>query len=113
TNDNIVAYWVPDRLPAPREPLDLEYRLLWQKEGETRPPHGWVSQTRRGRPASARTKDDGIVGLQIDFDGPALRKVEAGVAVETNLVVDSNAKVIERATLRNEATGGWRTMLRL
>jgi glucans biosynthesis protein len=112
-NDNIVAYWVPDRLPPPREPLDLEYRVLWQKDAETRPPNGWVTQTRRGRPAGARSKDDGIVGLQIDFDGPALRKVDPGTAVETNLTVDANAKIIERATLRNEASGGWRTHLRL
>jgi glucans biosynthesis protein len=118
-NDNIVAYWVPERTPAPREPLDLEYRVLWQKDGDARPPNGWVTQTRRGRPASARTKDDGksrddgIVGLQVDFDGPALRNIEPGVAVETNLTVDANAKIIERATLRNDATGGWRALLRL
>ena len=38
TNDNIVAYWVPDAPPAPQQPLDFGYRMLWQKDNETRPP---------------------------------------------------------------------------
>ena len=27
TNDNIVAYWVPDNPPSPRTPFDNAYRL--------------------------------------------------------------------------------------
>ena len=30
TNDNIVAYWVPEKQPAPGQPLDFAYRLHWQ-----------------------------------------------------------------------------------
>src|SRR4029078_8795189 len=37
-HDNIVAYWVPDRQPKPKEPLTYGYRVLWQKDRETRPP---------------------------------------------------------------------------
>src|SRR5439155_603621 len=48
TSDNIVAYWVPENLPAPREPYDFEYRMRWQKDSDARPPHAWVVQTRRG-----------------------------------------------------------------
>ena len=49
TNDNIVAYWVPDTTLAPQQPFDIEYRILWQKDSWTRPPTSWVTQTRRGR----------------------------------------------------------------
>src|SRR5690606_17214246 len=29
TNDNIVAYWVPDNQPEPKKPFDVEYTLFW------------------------------------------------------------------------------------
>ncbi len=35
TNDNIVAFWVPDAMPALRRPLDVEYNVRWQREKET------------------------------------------------------------------------------
>mgnify|MGYP006147272157 CR=1 FL=1 len=34
TNDNIVAYWVPARLPAPGEPLDFAYEVAWQGDAQ-------------------------------------------------------------------------------
>jgi glucans biosynthesis protein len=111
TNDNIVAYWVPDAPPTPKTPLDLEYRLLWQKDTPTRPPSSWVTQTRRGR--GYTRSDDGSLGLAIDFDGPALRKLPADAEVEGVVTVDSNAEIREVVTHRNEVTGGWRIALRL
>lgn len=48
TNDNIVAFWVPERLPPPGEPLTVEYRLRWFGDGEGRPPGGHVVSTRSG-----------------------------------------------------------------
>ena len=110
TNDNIVAYWVPDAPPPPKTPLDLEYRLLWQKDPAMRPPSSWVTQTRRGR--GYTRNDDGSLGLVIDFDGPALRKLPADAEVEGIVTVDSNAEVREVITHRNDATGGWRLALR-
>ena len=49
TNDNIVAYWVPAKLPAPGEPLDLAYRMRWQGNEQQHPPGAWVTQSRSGR----------------------------------------------------------------
>ena len=111
TNDNIVAYWLPDKNPPPKEPFDIEYRLLWQKDPDTRPPLAWVSQTRRGR-GYFRT-DDGSVGMVLDFDGPALKKLPADAKVEGIVSVDANGEVLELVTHRNDATGGWRLTLRL
>ena len=110
TNDNIVAYWVPDAPPAPKAPLDLEYRLLWQRETSTRPPSSWVTQTRRGR--GYTRNDDGTLGLVLDFEGPALRKLPADAEVEGIVSVDSNAEVREVVTQRNEVTGGLRLVMR-
>jgi len=110
TNDNIVAYWVPDSPPPPNAPLDLEYRLLWQRETATRPPSSWVTQTRRGR--GYTRQDDGTIGMVLDFDGPALRKLPADAEIEGIVSVDSNAQVKEVVTQRNDAAGGWRLVLR-
>jgi len=111
TNDNIVAYWVPDASPVPKQPLDYEYRILWQKDPGTRPPLAWVTQTRRGR-GYARSVDGGI-GFVIVFYGPALKKLPADVAVEAIVSVDANAEVKEAIAHRNDVTGGWRISLRL
>ncbi len=110
TNDNIVAYWVPESPPAPGAPLDLEYRLLWQRETTTRPPSSWVTQTRRGR--GYTRNDDSSIGMVLDFEGPALRKLPADAEVEGIVSVDSNAEVREVVTHRNDVTGGWRLVMR-
>jgi len=111
TNDNIVAYWVPDRQPKPRRAHAYAYRVHWQKEHETRPPVGWVAETRRGR--ASLKNDDGSVELHIDFEGPALTKLPATADMNLALWADANAEVLERHTRRNEVTGGWRSVLRL
>lgn len=111
TNDNIVAFWVPDNAVPPRQPYDFEYRLLWQKDAETRPPLSWVAQTRRGR--GYTRKPDGSIGFALDFDGPALRKLQPDAKLEWIFSVDANGQLLERKLVRNGVTGGWRVMLRL
>jgi len=110
TNDNIVAYWVPDRQPKPKEALAYGYRVLWQKDRETRPPMGWVRETRRGR--GWTKSDDGSIELHVDFDGPVLTQMPAAADVDLSLRIDANGEVLERHTRRNEVTGGWRSVVR-
>jgi glucans biosynthesis protein len=112
TNDNVVAYWVPDKLPAPGSLLALDYVQRWQMESDTRPPLAWVEQTRRGRGGYARAAD-GSIGLVVDFVGPALSKLGPDARVEGVVSVDGNGELLERTTYRNEVTGGWRVNLRL
>jgi periplasmic glucans biosynthesis protein len=111
TNDNIVAYWVPDAAPAPKDPFDFEYRLLWQKDAETRPPLAWVAQTRRGR--GYMRKPDASISFVVDFRGPVLDKLPADAKPEALVTADSNAEILERNAYRNEVTGGWRMTVRL
>jgi periplasmic glucans biosynthesis protein len=111
TNDNIVAYWVPDKPPAPKAPFDLEYRLLWQKDLETRPPLAWVAQTRRGR--GYMRNPDGSIGFIVDFEGPALARLSADATPEAVITADANAQIVERNAYRNDVTGGWRVAVRL
>ncbi len=107
TNDNIVAYWVPDNPPKPKQPFDFEYRLLWQKDGEKQPPLSWVTQTRRGQGLS-RKQDDTSFSLVVDFEGPAFKKLAADTRIDPVISADSNGELLNTSTQRNAATGGWR-----
>jgi glucans biosynthesis protein len=111
TNDNIVAFWVPANPPGAKQTLELEYRVLWQKDRETRPPLAWVVQTRRGA-GYVRAPDRGIA-LVVDFEGPVFKKLAPDAKVEGAFSVDGNAQLIENIAFPNEATGGWRVSLRL
>jgi glucans biosynthesis protein len=110
TNDNIVAYWVPDRQPKPGEAFAYGYRVLWQKERETRPSTAWVRETRRGR--GWAKGDDGSIEVHIDFEGPPLTRLPPNADVTLALWIDGNGEVLERHIRRNDAAGGWRSVVR-
>ena len=111
TNDNVVAYFAPDVSPAPQQPLDLEYRMLWQKDNETRPTLAYVTQTRRGH-GYVRKPDD-TLAMIVDFEGPVLRKLASDAVVQGVVSADANVEVLEANAYRNDVTGGWRLALRL
>lgn len=111
TNDNIVAFWVPAAPPPPGKPIDFEYRLHWQKDAETRPPLAWVMQSRAGRRYTG--KPDNSISFNVDFVGALLAKRPADAKVTAVVTADANGEVLEANTYRNEATGGWRTSLRI
>ena len=110
TNDNIVAYWVPDNPPQPKKPYAFEYRVRWEKSGDRRPPRSWVAQTRRGR-GYARHPDNSLE-FTVDFEGPVLKRMAVIAKVEENLWIDANGELLEHDTYRNEVTGGWRLTVR-
>lgn len=111
THDNVVSYWVPERLPAPGESLDIAWRLSMQGARQTLPPHGYTRQSRRGAgftPLSANEEQ-----FVIDFTGPALDSLQAGAEVRARIETSANARVEEQNVFRNDVTGGWRLALRL
>lgn len=107
-NDNIVAYWVPNTLPPPGTPLDYSYRVLWLKNSDKRPPHGWVVQTRRGHGFVNAAND--TIKLTVDFDGPALRKMPVNAPLQADVAI-ANGQSTDLTVHRNEATGGWRMVV--
>ncbi|EGF31821.1 Glucans biosynthesis protein G precursor [Oxalobacteraceae bacterium IMCC9480] len=111
TNDNAVAFWTPEQNPKPGQPFNVEYKMRWEKESETRPPHAWVTQTRRGH--GYTKKVDESLALIIDFEGPAFKKLPAETKLEGAVTIDANGKLMETNTYRNEVTGGWRIAVRL
>ena len=111
THDNIVAYWVPAKPPAPGQPLDIAYRIAWQGDEPQRPPNGWTVQSRVGRGFAAL--GPGELQYVIDFAGPALNTLPADAAVEAVVTTGRNGRLIERNAYRNDARGGWRMTLRV
>lgn len=110
TNDNVVAYWVPDTPPKPKMPYQFDYRLSWQKNGP-RPPSSWVVQTRRGKSFSKHP--DGSIGMILDFHGPALKKLSADAKLEAVVSIDANGQLLENTLYPNVVAGGWRQSIRV
>lgn len=110
-DDNVVAFWVPAQAPAPGQPLDLAYRILFQGDEQQRPPNGWTVQSRLGR--GYQKQAQGEFQYVVDFAGPALDALPSDAQVRSVVTTDRNARLLESNAYRNEATGGWRMTLRV
>ncbi len=111
THDNIVAYWVPDKVPAPGQPLSLSYQMRWQGQQQQRPPGAWVTQSRVGRGFDALAPNEHQ--YVVDFTGPSLDALPADAVVKAVLTANANGEIVERNAYRNEANGTWRMTLRV
>jgi glucans biosynthesis protein len=119
TNDNIVAFWAPDKQPTRDTPLDLAYRMTWTlNEGRAhKTPLATVMQTRRSREESKGAdlirRSDGSIAYIVDFIGDSLKKLPAGKVVQAQTSVDANGQLVETSVRPNDATGGQRLTVRV
>jgi glucans biosynthesis protein len=115
THDNVAAYWVPEKLPAPGQSLDLAYQIAWQGKNQQRPPNGWVTQSRRGTGYSKLGTEALSQQIQfvIDFAGPALDALPENAPVRAVATASANGRVLESLAYKNPATGAWRMTLRV
>lgn len=111
TNDNIVAYWVPEKPPAPGQPFDFAYRVQWQGSQMKRPPGAWVVQSRIGRGFTELAPDE--QQFIVDFAGPALDSLPANSNVKAVVSAPANGQIVESNAYRLEATGAWRMAVRV
>jgi periplasmic glucans biosynthesis protein len=111
TNDNIVAYWVPEKLPAAGQPLEFAYRLHWQGAQMQRPPGAWVVQTRVGRGFAELAENE--QQFIVDFSGPSLTALPANAIVKAVVSAPSNGQIVESNAYRVDATGAWRMAVRV
>ncbi|CAM5797042.1 Glucan biosynthesis protein G OS=Rhizobacter sp. Root404 OX=1736528 GN=mdoG PE=3 SV=1 [Rhizobacter fulvus] len=111
TNDNIVAYWVPDKAPDPKKPFDLAYTIRWQLDGRLPTGRAWVVQTRRGR--GYVKQPDGDLNFVVDFDGPPLRELKPEAKPEPFVELGGNAQLREKNLFLNPVTGMWRLTVRV
>lgn len=107
-NDNIVAYWVPETLPPVGTGMDFSYHLHWQMTEDTRPPTGWVVQSRRGQGSPG----DDSLRFVVDFDGPRLRELPEDAKLLGAIWLNDNGALMEREVTRHPVTGVWRLSFR-
>lgn len=107
TNDNIVAFWVPEELPAVGEPVEFEYKLHWFFEGHggKKPPSGYTVATRIGH---SKTHEPELERFWVDFDSPYLRGRSTPENLEAVVSVGEGAKLVHQSIQKNVFNGTWR-----
>ncbi|WP_434570190.1 glucan biosynthesis protein G [Pseudomonas sp. Z3-8] len=119
TNDNIVAFWSPEKLPEPGQPLDFAYRLHWTLDEASlhSPDSAWVKQTLRStgdvKQSNLIRQPDGSVAYLVDFEGPSLQALPEDAEVRSQVSVGDNGEIVENSVRYNPETKGWRLTLRL
>ena len=119
TNDNIVAFWSPEKLPEPGQPLDVAYRMHWTMDEAAlhAPDSAWVKQTLRStgdvKQSNLIRQPDGSVAYLVDFEGPSLAALPADTEVRSQVSVGDNAELVENSVRYNPETKGWRLTLRM
>jgi glucans biosynthesis protein len=109
TYDNIAAFWVPEALPAPGEPIELTYKLHWFLD-QIRPPAGFVAATRHGRSA---TQEKDLERFVVDFDGAYLSKQGPDPLIEPVVSVGTGAALVNSTVQKNPYNGTWRVAFAL
>ncbi|MCX6952471.1 MAG: glucan biosynthesis protein [Verrucomicrobia bacterium] len=104
TNDNIVAFWVPERLPPAGEPIEFEYKLHWFSD-QIRPPAGFVTSTRTGQ---SQTHEPELRRFVLDFDGAYLRQQKPDPNVVPEVWVGEGAKLTYKTVQKNPYDNTWR-----
>ncbi|AXK57572.1 MULTISPECIES: glucan biosynthesis protein G [Pseudomonas] len=119
TNDNIVAFWSPEKQPEPGQPLDFAYRMHWTIDEAAlhSPDSAWVQQTLRStgdvKQSNLIRQPDGSVAYLVDFQGPSLAALPENAEVRSQVSVGDNAELVENSVRYNPETKGWRLTLRM
>jgi glucans biosynthesis protein len=110
-NDNIVAYWVSNRLAKLGEPLAFAYTMYWFGDDPARPPGGRTAATRR----DPGTVKDGQ-RFVVDFVGKKLAAIPADRVLRGAVTVvggEEAAELLDQHVVRNPMAGGWRITFQL
>jgi periplasmic glucans biosynthesis protein len=108
-SDNITAFWVPDALPQPGEPIELSYKLHWFID-QIHPPAGYAVATRHGRSA---TQERDLERFVVDFGGPYLEKQGHDPSIEPVVTVGAGASLANSTVQKNPLNGTWRVAFAL
>lgn len=105
-NDNIVAYWVPEKAFERGDSVNYSYTLSWQShEVPATPATGIVTATRVVR------KDDDLIIL-VDFDKDADKEDIWGNTLSEDVWCAQGAQITDSQIIINDVTGGRRLVLR-
>jgi len=102
-HDNIVAYWVPAKLPKPGEVISLSYKVTWLDSQNFSLPLGKVLSTYVPKGDKPNMKK-----FLIDFVGDKINALPAESQIKAAIDVGNGAKLMEQQVYKNPHTGGWR-----
>lgn len=106
TNDNIVTYWVPAKMPKAGESLAVGYTMYWYGDDPARPPAGRVVATRRDRGTV-----EGAYRFVVDFAGKQLEALPRDTVLRGVVTIASgaqSAELLDQHVEKNSVTSGWR-----
>jgi glucans biosynthesis protein len=109
THDNIGAWWVPERVPAPGVPFEFSWRVT-VSDRQPQAPGAWVAQSRLGYGYREGKLPNGRMQYHLDFVGPQLDGLGED---EVEAVASGNANVSDMRVIAhpNGVAGGWRVTL--
>ena len=111
-HDNVVMFWVPDDVPAPKQPIPFAYRMFWYGDDPTRPPGGRAVATRRDR----GTYEDAH-RFVVDFEGEALAALPPETVLRGIVTLapagGQTGELLEQVIVHNPVTRGWRLILQV
>jgi glucans biosynthesis protein len=108
SRNNVAAYWVPDKLAAPGQPIDFSWRVTVTDQ-KPLPPGAWVVQTRSGH-GYREGKLPGRMQFHLDFSGPGLQGLPEE-EVEAVASGNNNVRGMRVILQYNPAVAGWRVTL--
>jgi glucans biosynthesis protein len=106
-NDNINAFWVPQKPPEAGETLKFSYTMQWCRD---------AGEEGLGRVAGTRVvNQSGDEGAKfvIDFQGKNVNDVPAEKKLDAEIDVSKGYKIMEEQTFKNQVTGGWRLVFKM
>ncbi len=109
-NDNVVAYWVPDRASDATDPLVFSYALHFTGRDPGGGKLGRVVATRIAPGSSDDTRR-----FLVDFQGGSLASIPRERVVEGVLGIDppQGAAILDQQVAKNPVTGGWRLVFQV
>jgi glucans biosynthesis protein len=111
TDDNIVAFWVPDVAPRPGQPVELAWRLSWAGASAAAAPSASVTQSRLGFGYRDQPPPAGQMQFHVDFSGKRLDKLPADSGVVPVVTGNANTRVLATRVEPLPGSGGWRLTL--
>jgi periplasmic glucans biosynthesis protein len=107
-NDNIIAFWVPESLPEPGQPLNFSYRMSWHFPKGSPHGGGYVTATR-----ISAGKDEETTKFVIDFEGDKLAALSEEAYPNAVITASEGVNLVEQQLQKNAVTGGWRLVFQI
>ncbi|WP_392564050.1 glucan biosynthesis protein G [Orbus wheelerorum] len=118
TNDNIIAFWVPEKQYQPGDKLYTKYRVYFTQLEASRYPND-VARVKNTfyslgdiKQANLIRKLDGTISYVVDFVGDKLSRLPKDAHIKPFVNISDNGKLIDSKLVYNDVDKGWRVILR-